>query len=202
MLRIGPHRLSLAQLRRTPHGRDLGPLEPGRIAQIIAGAGRTIDLAPVDFVREARERLIACDDSDTNGQLQLIGRRQLRSNNSWMHNSHRLVKGKPRCTLLIHPDDAMTRGLANGDAAHVESKAGALTVPVEVTDAVLPGVVSLPHGWGHDREGTRLTVARQSPGASVNDVTSEFEVDTLSGTAAFNGVAVHVSRASALLKSM
>ena len=202
MLRIGPHRLSLAQLRRTPHGADLGPLEPGRVARFIAAAGRTIDVAPMLFVREARERLMACVDSDTNGQLQLIGRRQLRSNNSWMHNSHRLVKGKPRCTLLIHPDDAMTRGLANGDVAHVQSRAGALTVPVEVTDTVLPGVVSLPHGWGHDREGTRLTVARQSPGASVNDVTSEFEVDTLSGNAAFNGVAVHVSRAGALLKSM
>ncbi len=194
MLRIGPYRLSLAKLRRAPHGADLGPLEPGRIATIIAAAGGTIDVAPADFVREARERLMGCVDSDTNGQLQLIGRRQLRSNNSWMHNSHRLVKGKPRCTLLIHPDDAMTRGLSNGDLATVKSNAGSLTVPVEVTDTVLPGVVSLPHGWGHDRQGTRLTVARDFPGASVNDVTSEFDVDTLSGTAAFNGVPVHVSR--------
>jgi anaerobic selenocysteine-containing dehydrogenase len=195
MLRMGPHRLSLAKLRQAPHGMDLGPLEPGRIARLLGTADGQIDVAPADFIREARERLLADVTMDTNGDLLLIGRRQLRSNNSWMHNSHRLVKGKPRCTLLIHPHDATTRDLANGDLAHLQSKAGSLTVPVEVTDAIFPGVVSLPHGWGHDRDGTRLTVARDVPGASVNDVTSELDVDTLSGTAAFNGVAVHVSRA-------
>jgi len=125
----------------------------------------------------------------------LIGRRQLRSNNSWMHNSHRLVKGKPRCTLLIHPHDATTRGLTDGDVVRLESKAAAVTVAIEVTDTMFPGVVSLPHGWGHSRPGAQLTVASQSPGASMNDVTSEFDVDTLSGTAAFNGVAVSVTRA-------
>ena len=195
MLRMGPHRLSLAKLRQAPHGMDLGPLEPGRIARLLGTADGQIDVAPADFIREARERLLADVTMDTNGDLLLIGRRQLRSNNSWMHNSHRLVKGKPRCTLLIHPHDATTRDLANGDLAHLQSKAGSLTVPVEVTDAIFPGVVSLPHGWGHDRDGTRLTVARDFPGTSVNDVTSELDVDTLSGTAAFNGVAVHVSRA-------
>jgi len=195
MLRMGPHRLSLAKLRQAPHGMDLGPLEPGRIARLLGTADGQIDVAPADFIREARERLLADVTMDTNGDLLLIGRRQLRSNNSWMHNSHRLVKGKPRCTLLIHPHDATTRDLANGDLAHLQSKAGSLTVPVEVTDAIFPGVVSLPHGWGHDRDGTRLTVARDVPGASVNDVTSELDVDTLSGTAVFNGVAVHVSRA-------
>jgi anaerobic selenocysteine-containing dehydrogenase len=195
MLRMGPYRLSLAKLRQAPHGMDLGPLEPGRIARLLGTADGQIDVAPVDFIRESRERLLADVTVDTNGDLLLIGRRQLRSNNSWMHNSHRLVKGKPRCTLLIHPHDATTRDLASGDLAHLQSKAGSLTVPVEVTDAIFPGVVSLPHGWGHDRDGTRLTVARDFPGASVNDVTSELDVDSLSGTAAFNGVAVHVSRA-------
>ena len=195
LLRMGPYRLSLAKLRQAPHGMDLGPLEPGRIARSIGTADGQIDVAPADFMREARERLLAGVTIDTNGDLLLIGRRQLRSNNSWMHNSHRLVKGKPRCTLLIHPDDATTRDLTNGDVAHLQSKAGSLTVPVEVTDAILPGVVSLPHGWGHDRDGARLTVAQDVPGTSVNDVTSELDVDTLSGTAAFNGVAVRVSRA-------
>jgi len=193
-LRIGPYRLSLAQLRQTPHGIDLGPLEPGRIAQCIATPDGKIDIAPVDFIRDARDRLLVDTDTRTSEALLLIGRRQLRSNNSWLHNSHRLVKGRPRCTLLIHPDDAASRDLANGDLAHVESKAGTLMAAIEVTDTIMPGVVSLPHGWGHDRDGTRLTVARQSPGVSVNDVTSEFEVDSLSGTAAFNGLAVTVRR--------
>jgi anaerobic selenocysteine-containing dehydrogenase len=112
-----------------------------------------------------------------------------------MHNSHRLVKGKPRCTLLIHPHDATRRGLADGDVVRLESKAAAVTVAIEVTDTMLPGVVSLPHGWGHVRAGTQLTVAHRYPGASMNDVTSEFDIDTLSGTAAFNGVAVSVTRA-------
>jgi anaerobic selenocysteine-containing dehydrogenase len=196
LLRIGPHRLSLAKLREMPHGVDLGPLEPGRIARSIATADGRIDVAPSDFVREAQ--LLVETVTGTTGQLLLIGRRQLRSNNSWLHNSHRLVKGPPRCTLLIHPGDASTRDLANGDLACVESKAGALIVAVEVTDAIMPGVVSLPHGWGHDRVGSRLTIASLSPGVSVNDATSEFDVDTLSGTAAFNGLPVIVSRARPL----
>ena len=114
-----------------------------------------------------------------------------------MHNSRRLVKGPQRCTLLVHPDDARSRHLADGDRARLESEAGTIDVPVEVTDAMLPGVVSLPHGWGHDREGTRLGVAREHAGASVNDVTSDLHLDTLSGNAAFNGLAVTL-RGSAL----
>jgi anaerobic selenocysteine-containing dehydrogenase len=194
LLRIGPYRLSLAKLRQAPHGIDLGPLEPGRIARSIATADGRIDIAPADFIREARDRLLADTNGETSETLLLVGRRQLRSNNSWLHNSHRLVKGRPQCTLLIHPNDAASRDLASGDLARVESKAGAVIAAVEVTDTIMPGVVSLPHGWGHDRDGTRLTVARRFPGVSVNDVTSEFDVDSLSGTAAFNGLAVSVRR--------
>jgi anaerobic selenocysteine-containing dehydrogenase len=161
----------------------------------IGTADGKIDIAPTDFMRDARDRLLVDMKAETNGDLLLIGRRQLRSNNSWMHNSHRLVKGKPRCTLLIHPDDATSRGLADGNMVRLESKAAAVTVAIEVTDTMLPGVVSLPHGWGHVRAGTQLTVARQYAGTSMNDVTSEFDIDTLSGTAAFNGVAVRVTRA-------
>ena len=194
MLRIGPHRLSLEKLRKAPHGVDLGPLEPGRLARSIATGDGAIDIAPADFVGEAHDRLLAEAAADTTGELLLIGRRQLRSNNSWLHNSHRLVKGRPRCTLLIHPQDAAARGMATGDLVQLESKAGSLTVAAEITDAIMPGVVSLPHGWGHDREGSQLTVARQFPGVSLNDATSEFDVDTLSGTAVFNGLAVIVRR--------
>ena len=194
LLRLGPHKLSLAKLRAAPHGLDLGPLQPGRLAVRIATTDGKIDAAPEEFVQEARTRLLAEADRRTNGHLALIGRRQLRSNNSWLHNSPRLMKGDRGCTLLVHPADAAARQLATGDLAELESEAGRLAVPVEVTDAVRPGVVSLPHGWGHDRDGIELNVARNHAGASANDVTSERYLDTLSGNAAFNGVPVTVRR--------
>ena len=194
LLRLGPHKLSLARLRAAPHGLDLGPLQPGRIAEHLATADWKIDAAPEEFVQEARTRLLDAADRHTNGHLALIGRRQLRSNNSWLHNSPRLMKGDHGCTLLVHPEDAAARQLATGDLAEIESEAGRLAVPVEVTDAVRTGVVSLPHGWGHDRAGVRLGVARNHAGASANDVTSERHLDTLSGNAAFNGVPVTVRR--------
>jgi anaerobic selenocysteine-containing dehydrogenase len=153
------------------------------------------DVAPEDFLREARAQLFVEADGRTTGELLLIGRRQLRDNNSWMHNSQRLVKGPPRCTLLVHPTDAASRHLATGDLAHLGSDVGTVVVPVEVTDAMLAGVVSLPHGWGHDRDGTRLGVAQEHAGTSMNDVTSDVQLDTLSGNAAFNGLAVTLQRA-------
>jgi anaerobic selenocysteine-containing dehydrogenase len=195
LLRIGPYPLTLAKLRERPHGVDLGPLQPGRLVARIATADRKVNIAPDDFLQEARDRLFVEADRDMTGELLLIGRRQLRSSNSWMHNSHRLVKGLRLCTLLIHPEDAAPRNLANGDLAELGSTAGTVVVPVDVTDAVLPGVVSLPHGWGHDRDGIRLSIAREHAGASINDMTSDLHLDTLSGTAAFNGTAVTVRRA-------
>ena len=194
LLRAGPYGLTLARLRAAPHGVDLGPLQPGRLASRIATSDRRIDIAPEVFLREARNRLLAEADGGAADGLVLIGRRQARSNNSWMHNSPRLVTGPPRCTLLIHPDDAASRELASGDLAELGSETGAVTVPVEVTDVVRPGVVSLPHGWGHHREGVRLGVARAHAGASANDVTSDRHLDTLSGNAAFNGLPVTVRR--------
>jgi anaerobic selenocysteine-containing dehydrogenase len=188
LLRVGPHKLSLAKLRRRPHGVDLGPLLPGQL-RIYTRDGR-IDLAPGDFVANARTCLGAEPERDESEDLVLIGRRDLRSNNSWMHNSARLVKGPARCTLFIHPRDASRRALVSGNEALLGSPAGTIVVRVEVTDTVAPGVVSLPHGWGHDREGTRLAVARQHAGVSVNDITSEHHLDTLSGNAAFNGLPV------------
>ena len=194
LLRAGPYDLTLAQLRAAPHGVDLGPLQPGRVACRIATPDGRIDIAPEEFLREARNRLLAEADDVAAGTLVLIGRRQARSNNSWMHNSPRLVKGPPRCTLLVHPDDAASRGLVTGDLAELGSEAGAVAVAVEVTDEMRPGVVSLPHGWGHHREGVRLGVAREQAGASANDVTSDRHLDTLSGNAAFNGLPVTVRR--------
>src|SRR4029453_1312741 len=126
---------------------------------------------------------------------QLIGRRQLRSNNSWMHNSRRLVKGKPRCTLLVHPDDAARLGLTVGADAEVRSRVGSAVVPVEVSDEIMPGVVSLPPGWGHGRPGVELAIAAAHPGQSVNDLTDETFLDRLSGTAGFSGVQVTVAPA-------
>ncbi|MFC4005147.1 molybdopterin dinucleotide binding domain-containing protein [Prauserella oleivorans] len=112
-----------------------------------------------------------------------------------MHNSRRLVKGRPRCTLLVHPDDAARRGLADGDIARLSSAAGAIDVPVEVTDSVMRGVVSLPHGWGHHRDGTQLRVAAAHAGVSANDVTDERFLDELTGTAALSGLAVELQPA-------
>ena len=196
LLRTGPYGLSLARLRAAPHGIDLGPLQPGRVAGRIATPNGRVDLAPAEFLREGRNRLAAEADGEPADSLVLIGRRQSRSNNSWMHNSPRLVKGPSRCTLLVHPDDAASRRLVTGDLAELESEAGAVTVAVEVTDTVRPGVVCLPHGWGHDRDGVRLSVARAHAGASANDVTSHRHLDTLSGNAAFNGLPVTVRRRS------
>jgi anaerobic selenocysteine-containing dehydrogenase len=122
----------------------------------------------------------------------LIGRRPLRSNNSWMHNMSILVKGRPRCTLLVHPSDATRLGLADGAPAVVTSGAGALTIPVEVTDTIRPGVVSIPHGWGHDRPGARLGVAGRYAGVNSNVLAERDRFDPLSGTAVLNGIPVTV----------
>jgi anaerobic selenocysteine-containing dehydrogenase len=192
LLRLGPHRTSLARLREAPHGVDLGPLEPGRLARRVS----TIDLFPRELQKAADGALTAeLAEREGDAELLLIGRRQLRSNNSWMHNAHRLVKGPKRCTLLMHPLDAESRGLADGALASLASESGAVVVPVELSEEVFRGVVSLPHGWGHDRTGSRLNVAREHAGASANDVTSDTWLDTLSGTAGFNGLRVRVERA-------
>jgi anaerobic selenocysteine-containing dehydrogenase len=194
MLRAGPYRLKLAQLRHAPHGLDLGPLQPGRIMHLVATPDRTIDLAPGDFLKEARARLFTEADADPRDELVLIGRRQLHSNNSWMHNAGRLMKNPARFSLLLHPRDAAARNLATGNLGRLRSKTGAIVVPVEVSDTMRPGVVSLPHGWGHDRPGIRLAVAREHADASLNDVTADDRLDTLSGTAAFNGTSVTLTR--------
>jgi anaerobic selenocysteine-containing dehydrogenase len=125
--------------------------------------------------------------------LRLIGRRHVRNNNSWLHNSPRLIKGPNRCTLMIHPADAASRFIEDGQEVQVASRVGEVVLPAEVTGAVMPGVVSIPHGFGHGREGVRLTVARQRPGVSLNDLTDPEALDPLSGNAVLNGTPVTVS---------
>jgi anaerobic selenocysteine-containing dehydrogenase len=178
-------------LRAEPHGLDLGPLEP-RFPERLATPNRRIALAPPEYARD-RSRLVGeLDRAHGDNELMLIGRRQLRNNNSWLHNSARMAKGRDRCSLLMHPDDARVRGLAHEDRVQLRSRVGAVEVPLHLSDQLMPGVVSLPHGFGHDREGTQLEVARAHAGKSINDVTDELLVDPLSGMAALNAVPVTV----------
>ncbi|MGN6105054.1 MAG: molybdopterin dinucleotide binding domain-containing protein, partial [Kofleriaceae bacterium] len=189
-LRTGPHRLSLSRLRDAVHGVDLGPLEP-RLPARLRTPDRKLHLAPVEYVADL-QRLERRHAAPPGRELVLIGRRHLRSNNSWMHNSERLVKGPPRCTLLIHPEDAAARSLVDGGRARISTARGAIELPVEVTDAVMRGVVSVPHGWGHGRPGVQLRVARRVPGASVNDIVDPGVVPALAGTSARPGPRVEV----------
>jgi anaerobic selenocysteine-containing dehydrogenase len=182
-----PSGLSLAKLEAHPHGIDLGPLGP-RLPEVLRTEGARIDLAP-ELILSDVPRLAAAT-TEAIPELTLIGRRHLRSNNSWMHNVHSLVKGPPRCTLLVSESDARARGLGTGDSATVTSRAGSLTATVEVSADMMPGVISLPHGWGHDVPGVRLGVASKHAGVNVNRVSDERAIDPLSGNAAFNGLPV------------
>jgi anaerobic selenocysteine-containing dehydrogenase len=193
MLRAGPYDLTLADLEANPHGIDLGPMEP-RIPESLRTASGRVELAPAQIVADV-ERLAASLDRHRNGDMVLIGRRQLRSNNSWMHNLGPLVKGKDRCTMHVHPDDAARLGLADGASAHLRSRAGELDAPVEVTDAIMPGVVSIPHGWGHGAPGSRMAVAAAHAGVNSNVLADELEVEPLSGNAILSGIPVEVGPA-------
>ncbi|MCY1396260.1 Formate dehydrogenase H [compost metagenome] len=197
-LRFGPYgeaserKLDLARLREHPHGLDLGPLRPN-LAQRLKTPGCAVCAAPQLFLADLRR--FAGSAAPAAEQLLLIGRRHVRSNNSWMHNYHRLVKGKPRHQLLMHPQDLERRGLADGQRVRVSSRVGSVEVQVAASDEVMPGVVSLPHGWGHARPGVQLSIAREQGGASVNDLTDERYLDSVSGNAALNGVPVEVEAA-------
>ena len=193
MLRFGPHQLSINKLLDAPHGIDLGPLTP-QLPQRLSTKNKRIKLSPPLFLDDL-PRLEASLNRDEQG-LVLIGRRALRSNNSWMHNSQRLVKGPAACTLMMHPEDAQARGLAQGERATISSRVGSVEAPVALTADVARGVVSLPHGWGHSKGG-KLGVASAHAGVSLNDLTDEQSIDTLCGNAAFSGVAVTVTKAKA-----
>jgi anaerobic selenocysteine-containing dehydrogenase len=200
-LRRGPFRaLNVARLKRAEHGLDLGPLKP-RLPGALQTPGKRVRLAPPLLLEEGRrldrlaaERDVALSDGY---DLVLIGRRQLRSNNSWMHNSPRLMKGADRCTAILHPQDAGARGLAGGERVRVVSRVGAIELPLEVSDEIRQGVISIPHGFGHDRRGVGWSVAAAHAGASMNDITDPAVVDRVTGNAAFNAVPVRVEAAAA-----
>jgi len=187
-----PGGLTLQSFRERPHGIDLGPLVP-RLHEVLQTASGKIELAP-SYITSDVERLAARLGRPDDGLL-LVSRRHLRSNNSWFHNFEPLVSGRDRCTLLVHPDDARRIGLSAGGAARVSSEAGAIDVAVEISDEMMPGVVSLPHGWGHARPGTRLSVAAKHAGVNSNLVAPGSLVDPVSNNAVVNGIPVSVTPA-------
>jgi anaerobic selenocysteine-containing dehydrogenase len=191
MLKLGPYGLSLADLRANPHGIDLGPLQP-RLPELLCTPSGRVRLMPTELAGEAeRLRLRLADPAP---EMVLIGRRQLRSNNSWLHNVPTLVGGSNTCTLHVNPLDIARLGIDG--YARVRSSVGEVIAPVEATDAIMPGVVSLPHGWGHD--GTTQRVAADYPGVNANTLTDDSAAETISGNAIFNGVPVTVSPATVL----
>ncbi|MFS8095965.1 molybdopterin oxidoreductase family protein [Lentzea alba] len=188
-LRTGPYGVSLQQLLDNPHGIDLGPLT-SRLPEILRTTSGQIELTPQPIVDDLPRVLTALGTPEID--MVLVGRRHLRTNNSWMHNVPALVKGKPLCTLLVNPGDATRIGLVDGATAQVTSRVGKIEVLVEVTADIAPGVVSMPHGWGHDQPGTQLTVASEHAGVNVNLLTDDLRIDPLSGTAVLNGTRVQV----------
>ena len=202
MLRIGPfgdgfganpEGVSVAMLKRHPHGVDFGAMVP-RIPEALRTPSGKVELAPPELMADL-PRLRASLDADPEAML-LVGRRHLRSNNSWMHNIRVLVKGKARCTLQIHPDDAARLGVIDGSPVRVSSRVGSVVAPAEVTDTIRPRVVSLPHGWGHSMEGTRQSVAREHAGVNSNVLTDHEAIDPLSGNAVLNGIPVTLAAVS------
>jgi anaerobic selenocysteine-containing dehydrogenase len=186
-----PEGLTLDRLEAAPHGIDLGPLEP-RLPDALRTRTGKVELAPEPILADV-PRLEAALGRSVNGAMVLVGRRHLRSNNSWMHNVPRLVSGPPRCTAHVNPSDAERLGLADGEPARVSSDAGEIEIPVEVTENVMPGVVSIPHGWGHDVEGVELSVAGANAGSNSNFLAREDLIDPLSGNAVLNGIPVELS---------
>lgn len=193
MLRAGPYDLTLADLEAAPHGLDLGPLM-SRMPEVLRTASGTIELTPTAITDDVPRLVAVLETAPTEG-LVLIGRRQLSSNNSWMHNLTPLVRGTNTCTAHVHPDDAARIGLRDGGDAVVRSRAGSITVPVQVTDAVRPGVVSIPHGWGHTTLGARTAVASLHAGVNSNVLADDLFVDAPTGTAALNGIPITVTPA-------
>ena len=189
-----PDGLTLAVLEANPHGVDLGALKPDRIPALLRTPSGKIEAFPAELAADL-PRLEASLSRDWNDSMVLVGRRHVRSNNSWMHNVRVLTKGRNRCTMQVHPDDADRLGLADGAPAQVRSRVGEVTVDVEVTDGIRPGVVSIPHGFGQNLPGVRLRVAQEYRGINTNVLTDEHFTDELSGNIALNGVPVTVAPA-------
>jgi anaerobic selenocysteine-containing dehydrogenase len=200
----GTHGITFAALKSAEHGIDLGPLKPSLYARLETPDGK-IDCAPEVIVADVARLKSSLANAALHRNaapskafeaLSLIGRRHVRSNNSWMHNSHRLVKGKPRDQLMMHPDDAHARGFTDGQRVEIRSVVGSVQIELSTTADVMPGVVCLPHGFGHNRTGTRLGLAHEHAGVSYNDISDTMAVDAVSGNAAMNGLRVEVTAAS------
>jgi len=188
-----PDGLTLAKVKAAPHGVDLGELQP-RIPEVLRTASGRVDLVPASLLAD----LAHADDAlrhPTGDELLLIGRRETRSNNSWMHNLPVLAKGRERCTLLVHPDDAARAGLSDGQSARLSNARGSLIAPISISPDMRPGVVSLPHGWGHDLAGSQLAVAARHPGVNMNLLLDEEARDPISGTSVLSGIPVRLSAA-------
>jgi len=188
--------LCTSSLLNYPHGIDLGPLQ-SRLPERLYTAKKRIRLAPTPYLKDMsrlRKRVEVLSEQTSSDQLLLIGRRHVRSNNSWLHNSHRLVKGKNRCTLIIHPEDAKRAKLSTGDIARITSRVGEVEIETQVSDTIMQGVISVPHGWGHNRIGSRMQTASKKPGVSINDLSDDSFVDRLTGTSALNGIPVSVAK--------
>jgi anaerobic selenocysteine-containing dehydrogenase len=202
VLRRGRKGLTVAKVRGTPGGVDLGPLQP-RLRSLIGTTDGKVQLAPDDFVTAARALL---DDARQGSavttppdgyDLKLIGRRHLRSNNSWLHNIPAMVKGRDRCTALMHPADAIARDLTDGTPVAVTSRTGSIVVTLEVSDDIRAGTIAIPHGWGHREPGVSWRVAASLPGANVNLLHDPSLTDTFTGNCAVNNTWVKVTPAAA-----
>ena len=202
LLALGPYsalipfrkqKISLKTLKENPSGIDLGPLEPC-LPESLVHQNKKIDLNISFYMNDLKrvDSMFFSKKLSTENEFLLIGRRHLRSNNSWLHNSPRLVKGKLRCTAQLHPSDAEKVGLKEGQLLKVISRVGEIIIVPELTESIMPGVISVPHGWGHNREGIRLNTASSHAGVSVNDITDDQLVDELSGNAVLNGVPVRI----------
>lgn len=187
--------LRVTVLKEYPHGLDLGPMKPN-FPNYLFTEDKKIRVTPNILLQDLQRLYDNTVNSGDEIPMMLIGRRDLRTNNSWMHNSQRLVKGKDRCAMMINPEDASRLGLADKGRARIISRVGELEIEVSITEDIMPGVVCLPHGWGHDREGIGLRVAETNPGISVNDITDDQAVDGLSGNAVFNAIPVEVKPVS------
>lgn len=190
-LRRGRKGITMKALRNSAGGIDLGPLQP-RLAEVLATSDRRVHLAPAEFVADAAARLVTtAHEAPGDGRLRLIGRRNLRSNNSWLHNVPSMTGGNNRCTVLMHPDDAVARGLVQGDTVRVASAIGHIDIPLDISDEMRAGTVAVPHGWGHRNTGWQH--ANTLAGANVNDLHDPDQVDTFTGTAAVNDTWVTVT---------
>ena len=189
-----PDGLTLARIEDAPHGIDLGPLQP-RLPEVLRTPSGRIELAPAQVVGALADAAALLADPPSEPPLVLVGRRQLRSNNSWMHNLPMLAGGSNACTLLVHPDDAERLGIVDGGDARVATSTGSVVAPVVVTDDVRPGVVCMPHGWGHVAQEAWGETARERGGVNVNTVVGSADIDLLSGTSVLAGIPVDVSPA-------